>query len=130
AGQGRNEDAALRLLCLPYAGGAADIFRSWANVFPPTIEVCPIQLPGRGGRLLEPPFTNLSLLVETLTSELLPYLDKPFALFGHSMGAIIVFELARQLRSKKINEPLHLFVSAWRAPQIPRRERPSFDLPE
>jgi medium-chain acyl-[acyl-carrier-protein] hydrolase len=129
-GQGRNENAALRLFCLPYAGGATDIFRPWSNLLPSNIEVCPIQLPGRGGRLLEPPFTNLSLLVEALTSELRPYLDRPFALFGHSMGAIIVFELARQLRSKQINEPLHLFVSGWRAPQIPRREQPSFDLPE
>jgi surfactin synthase thioesterase subunit len=128
--QGRTDGVALRLFCLPYAGGGANIFRSWSNLLPSLIEVCPIQLPGRGGRWLESPFTNVSLLAQAIARELVPYLDKPFALFGHSMGAIIGFELAHQLRNEQIIEPVHLFVSGCRAPQIPSSEQPSFDLPE
>ena len=128
---GNHDDrAALRLFCCPYAGSASDIFRSWSGILPPSIHVCPIQLPGRGGRLLEPPFRNLLLLVQTLTRELSSYLQKPFALFGHSMGAAISFELARQLRNEYGVEPMHLFVAGFRAPQLPRQEKPSFDLPQ
>jgi surfactin synthase thioesterase subunit len=128
--QGQNNQASLRLFCCPYAGGASDIFRSWSASLSSNIEVCPLQLPGRGGRLLEAPCRSLSFLVEVLTRELLPYLKKPFALFGHSMGAAISFELARQLRNEYGIEPVHLFVSGFRAPQLPRRETPSFDLPQ
>jgi medium-chain acyl-[acyl-carrier-protein] hydrolase len=127
---GRNDDATLRLFCCPYAGGATDVFRSWSTRLPANIAVCPVQLPGRGGRLLEPPYRSLLLLVEVLARELSPYLKKPFALFGHSMGAAISFELAHQLRNQYGVEPLHLFVSGFRAPHLPRREVPSFDLPE
>src|SRR5215216_2107106 len=106
-----NEGAALRLFCCPYAGGASDIFRNWSATLPSHVDVCPVQLPGRGGRLLEAQYRSLSLLVEVLTGELLPYFKNPFALFGHSMGAAISFELARKLRNEYGIEPLHLFVS-------------------
>src|SRR5208337_878151 len=88
----------LRLFCFPYAGAGALIFRNWSDALPRDIEVCPIQLPGRGTRLTEPPFTKLSCLVEALTRALIPLLDRPFAFFGHSLGALIGFELARQIR--------------------------------
>jgi medium-chain acyl-[acyl-carrier-protein] hydrolase len=125
-----DERAALRLICFPYAGGDVDIFRAWSKALSPAVEVCPVQLPGRGRRFFEDPFTNLTQLVQILTRELQPYLDKPFALFGHSMGAIMSFELARALRNERLAEPVHLFVSGWRAPHIPSRERPSYDLPQ
>jgi medium-chain acyl-[acyl-carrier-protein] hydrolase len=97
---------------------------------PADVEVCPIQFPGRGTRLTEPPFSQLSQLVEALTETLLPLLDKPFALFGHSLGSLVIFELARRLRAIHQLRPLRLFVSAGPAPQIPHRGTPIHGLPE
>ncbi len=125
-----NPQAALRLFCFPYAGGNAQIYRQWAAALPATVEVCPVQLPGRGNRLQEAPFTKLTDVVQYVTAAIAPYLDKPLAFFGHSMGALISFELARSLRRTHNVEPVHLFVSGRRAPQIPRT-RPAIDqLPE
>lgn len=116
-----NPHAYFRLFCFPYAGGSASIFRTWSDNLPSYIEVCPIQLPGREDRLKEAPFTHISPLVQTLTQVLRPYLSIPFAFFGHSMGALISFELARQLRAQQEPSPVHLFISGRRAPQIPDR---------
>ncbi|MDM9383687.1 beta-ketoacyl synthase N-terminal-like domain-containing protein [Chlorogloeopsis sp. ULAP01] len=113
-----NPKAHLRLFCFPYAGAGASIFSAWAKELTPEIEVCPIQLPGRENRLQEAPFTGLSRLIQTLVPLLNPYLDIPFALFGHSLGALIAFELARELRRRNLPSPLVLFVSGSRAPQI------------
>jgi medium-chain acyl-[acyl-carrier-protein] hydrolase len=114
-----NPHARLRLFCLPYAGSGPHIFRGWSGGLPKDIEVCPIQLPGRGGRIKEPPFTRLLPLVQAIAQGLLPLLDRPFAFFGHSMGALIGFELARQLRGESGIEPVRLFVASRRAPQLP-----------
>lgn len=117
-----NQQAKLRLFCLPYAGGSASSFRTWSNNLPLTVEVCAIELPGRGTQIRSVPFSQLEPLVQAIAQVLLPYLDKPFAFFGHSMGAIVSFELARVLRRQYEREPLHLFVSGRRAPQIPSSE--------
>jgi len=126
----RNAQASLRLFCFPYAGGRASLFRTWSDQLPTTVQVCPIQLPGRGSHTRQPPFTQISPLVEALAEALLPHLDQPFALFGHSMGAIISFELARQLRRERRPEPVHLFVSGARAPQVSDRDPPIYNLPD
>jgi medium-chain acyl-[acyl-carrier-protein] hydrolase len=125
-----NAQARLRLFCFPYAGSGASIFRTWSDGLPADVEVCPVQFPGRGTRLAETPFTQLSPLVQTLAQAMVPLLDKPFAFFGHSLGALVGFELARQLRRQSGVQPVRLFVSADRAPQIPRRDRPIHALPE
>ena len=122
--------ARLRLFCFPYAGGGASIFRTWSEILPPQIEVCPVQLPGRESRLLEAPFSQLFLLIEPLAQALLPYLYMPCAFFGHSMGALISFELAHYLRQQYDLSPVHLFVSARRAPQLIARDAPIHHLPE
>lgn len=122
--------ARLRLFCFPYAGGNASIFRTWSDGMPADVEVCPVQLPGRGSRLMEPPFTQLSTLIHALAQAVSPLLDKPFALFGHSLGALVSFELARHLRRQYGLHPVRLFVSAGRAPQIPHRDPPMHSLPE
>lgn len=114
-----NPQAYLRLFCLPYAGGAASIYREWSLLLPQTIEVWPIQLPGRESRIRESSINRVTPLVEAITSALIPYLDKPFAIWGHSMGALLAFEVVRQLRRENHKEPVHLFVSAHRAPQRP-----------
>jgi medium-chain acyl-[acyl-carrier-protein] hydrolase len=120
----------LRLFCFPYAGGGATIFRSWPDELASSVEVCAIQLPGRGARMTEKPFIRMSALVSALTDALLPLFDKPFAFFGHSMGAWICFELARRLQREHAIEPLHLFVSGAGAPHVPSRELPLHALPE
>ena len=125
-----NPQARLRLFCFPYAGTGASIFRTWSDDLPADVEVCPIQFPGRGTRLMETPFTQLSPLIEALAQALGPLLDKPFAFFGHSLGALVGFELTRQLRRQSGVQPVRLFVSADRAPQIPHRDRPIHALPE
>jgi medium-chain acyl-[acyl-carrier-protein] hydrolase len=87
-----NPQAPLRLFCFPYAGGNTLSYRQWSTHLL-NLEVILIQLPGRERRLSEPPFTDLNTLVETLATEILPYDDRPFAFFGHSMGGLIAFEL-------------------------------------
>ena len=125
-----NSQARLRLFCFPYAGSGASIFRTWPDALPADVEVCPVQFPGRGTRLMETPFTQLTPLVQALTQALAPLLDKPFAFFGHSLGALVSFELARQLRRQSGVQPVHMFVSADCAPQIPQRNSPIHALPE
>lgn len=125
-----NPKASLRLFCFPYAGGAASIFRNWADHLPADFEVCPVQLPGRGPRMREASFVRVPHLITALCRELLPYLDKPFVFFGHSLGALISFELARKLSQDYQLEPLHLFVSGRRAPQLPDTSPTTYDLPD
>ena len=125
-----DSQARLRLFCFPYAGGGTSVFYSWPQYLLPEVEVCPVQLPGRELKLNEPPINRLSPLVETLAQVLLPYLNMPFAFFGHSMGGLISFELARQLRKERKPCPVHLFVSAYRAPQLPDPDPPIHQLPE
>ncbi len=117
-----------RLFCFPYAGGAASIYRTWHQYLPPEIELCAVQLPGRENRIKEAPFTNVTQLVQTLIPHLLPALDKPFALFGHSMGSLIAYELAQQLQIGR-HMPTHLIVSGRRAPILPDPAPPLHTLP-
>ncbi len=111
-----NPHARLRLFCFPYAGGGASVYRLWTDALAPDIEVCAIQLPGRERRFKEAPFTNLSLLLQPLSEAIQAYLDKPFAFFGYSMGALISFELASRLNSQQALR--HLFVAARRAAHL------------
>lgn len=108
----------LRLFCFAYAGGSGWIFRPWAKQLPTNIEIAAIELPGRGKRLADSPITSLPLLIEALGPQLLPYLDIPFAFFGHSLGALIAFELCRWLRQTVQLVPAHFYVSAARAPHL------------
>lgn len=126
----KNTRARYRLFCFPYSGGSASIFVPWARALPASIEVWPIQLPGRGARLSEPPFTQMNALVQALFQAILPYLDKPFIFFGHSMGALLSFELARYLRRHAGLLPVHLIASGHRAPQVPDPDPPIHNLPE
>lgn len=120
----------LRLFCFPYAGGGTNIYRSWATKLPPQVDVCPAQLPGRGHRIREASYTNVPALTKTLVEAIRPFLNYPFAFFGHSMGAILAFELARELRRTSNPQPVHLFASGRSAPQMPRLKEKTFDLPE
>jgi len=112
-----NRRASVRLFCFPYAGGGDSIFHSWQQSLPDTIEVCPVQLPGRNSRITEPPCKEMNQLIRLAGQALAPYLDKPFALFGHSMGALISFEIARYTRREYNAQPVHLFASGHSSPQ-------------
>jgi medium-chain acyl-[acyl-carrier-protein] hydrolase len=122
--------ARLRLFCIAHAGGGASAFRGWADVLPAEVEVCPVQLPGRENRFTEAPFDRLEPLVETLAEAVQPLLSLPFALFGHSNGALIGFELARLLRARGLAGPVHLFASGRRAPDLPQETAPIHQLSE
>jgi medium-chain acyl-[acyl-carrier-protein] hydrolase len=125
-----NPRADLRLFCFPYAGGRAAIFRTWPEGLPENVELFAVELPGRGKRVREEPVTLMQPLVRAIAEAVGPRLDKPFCFFGHSMGAVTSFELARLLRRQRGPEPLHLFVSGSPAPQVPDAHPRTFDLPE
>jgi medium-chain acyl-[acyl-carrier-protein] hydrolase len=120
--------ARLRLLLLPHAGGAASTFRGWADALPAEVEVCPVQLPGRENRMAERAFTSVPPLVEALAAALERWRDLPYAVFGHSNGALIGFELARLVRRTGTPGPVHLFASGRRAPDVPARHPPVWTL--
>jgi medium-chain acyl-[acyl-carrier-protein] hydrolase len=100
------------------------------NSLPAGIEVCPVQLPGRGTRLSELPYTRLMPLVEATAQALLPHLDRTFALFGHSLGALLSYELAQTLRKKYSLNPARIIVSGHGGPHIPDHHPPLHRLPE
>jgi len=114
----------LRLFCFPHAGGGAALYYTWRRDLPAEIGVCPIHLPGRENRIDDAPFADLPTLIAALADALLPALDLPFSFFGHSMGSLVGFELARELRRRSAPLPVHLFVAARRAPQVPETAAP------
>ncbi|UZW58376.1 thioesterase II family protein [Lysobacter enzymogenes] len=116
-----NPAAKLRLFCFHHAGGSGQFFHAWPARLGAQVEVAAIQLPGRGPRLTEPYARDLLPLSRILARELSSYLDRPFAFFGHSLGALLCFETARSLRRENRPQPSHLFLSAAEAPH--RRER-------
>ena len=116
-----NPAATLRLICFHHAGGGASAYRPWLNELPAGIELCAVQLPGREARLREAPFTRLSDLVPVATEAIQPVLDLPFVLFGHSLGAMVAFEVARALAQRGGPQPARLVLSGRRAPTRPER---------
>lgn len=123
-------NSSMRLFCFPYAGGSGAIFRGWQSAFPASVDVCPIQLPGRGSRMREPMMKRVDVVVRALKEALKPYMDRPFAFFGYSMGAIIAFELARTLRRELCPQPVQLFIAARRSPDLLVPEDRDYDLPD
>jgi medium-chain acyl-[acyl-carrier-protein] hydrolase len=111
--------ARVRLFCLPHAGAGATAYRAWASGLPPHIGACPIQPPGRETRLRERPFESVGPLVAELADELTGMLDRPYAVLGHSVGALVAFELLREIRARGGSAPVHLFVAGRPAPQLP-----------
>lgn len=109
----------LRLFCFPYAGGGGSVFRTWSELLPAGVDLWAAQLPGRESRVGEPALRRLDPLVEALYEAILPRLDLPYAFFGHSMGALVAFELTRRLRRAGAPQPSRLLLAAFRAPQLP-----------
>ncbi|MEU7861008.1 alpha/beta fold hydrolase [Nonomuraea sp. NPDC049141] len=123
------DEPRLRLFCAPHAGGGAAVYRTWARLLAPEIEVVAIRLPGREIRFQETPYTRVDQLVPELVRGIAPLLDRPYAWFGHSMGALIAFEACRWIRHLGLSEPSGLVVSGRSAPDLPMRERPVHGVP-
>jgi len=110
----------LRLFCFHPAAAGASLFRLWGKYLPSNIEVCAIQLPGRETRIKEPLITKWDDLLPPLIQALKPLIiEYPFVFFGHSLGALISFEVVRKLRKEKLSIPQYIFVSGRRPPHIP-----------
>lgn len=122
-------NARLRLFIFPYAGAGPAVFREWPQHLPSDVEALVLQLPGRGSRFDESPYTRLAPLVEDMAAGIRAYLEAPLVFFGHSMGAVLAFELARYLRGRSIS-PLQLHVSAYPTPRLSNQRPPIHGLPD
>ncbi len=111
-------EAKIKLLCFAFAGGGPGSYSEWADNLSSSFEVAAIHLPGRGSRLDEPAYTRISETVADLIPEILPYLDRPFALFGHCVGAMLMYEVAKHLSSQHDLHAVHLFASGAAAPDL------------
>ncbi|TDT28132.1 medium-chain acyl-[acyl-carrier-protein] hydrolase [Streptomyces sp. BK208] len=119
AGQSDPATAPLRLVCFPYAGGTVSAFRGWQQRLGDDVAVVPVQPPGRGLRLRETPYDRMAPLAEAVADALTEHrLAHDYALFGHSMGALLAYEVACVLRRRGLEPPRHLFVSGSRAPHL------------
>lgn len=119
----------IKLFCFPYAGGSEAIFTRWEQYIAPSIQLVPVELPGRSRRILDEPFRDKQQAV----SELLQLLKKDiyhsrYALFGHSMGAMLCYELAQRIQAAGLPSPAHIFFSGRRAPHVARHEATPYHL--
>lgn len=116
-------DSLVSLACFPFAGGSAGYFRPFQALLGPKIEVLAVQYPGRQDRRGTPAIEDISILAEQITDALSPWLARPLAFFGHSMGSVVGFEVARRLAQRGRRLPLVLFASGRRAPSRHRIEQ-------
>src|SRR5689334_10708959 len=119
-------DARVRLLCIPHAGGGPAFFARWIAELSPAAEVCLVHLPGRESRFGEPPVDDLDHIAARVATEANELNDRPLALFGHSMGAVLAYEVAQRL----LAEPVHLFASGSPPPHHPYADPPIAGLPD
>ena len=111
------KDPHVRIFCFPYAGGSTFIFRSWAHALPSTVEIMAVRLPGHDSRIRELAITEWSPLLEEVEQFISEYLDVPFVLFGHSLGASIAYELAHRIQQSPARRMLkHLIISGRHCP--------------
>jgi surfactin synthase thioesterase subunit len=124
------DDALVRLICLPYAGGGSAVFHRWRSALPPRVDLVPLCLPGHDGRLAESPRTDLCGLARELVDDLVSALDRAYVLLGHSLGAWITFELARELRRRNLPQPELLIVAGARPPHFDLPRSPLYQMPD
>ncbi len=115
---GMSHPDGLRLFCLPYSGASAMVYSRWRRKLPAWLQLRPLELPGRGMRMSEPLQRDLKQLAFQLADEIKAELDGPYALFGHSLGGLLAFELAHALRARGLAAPLALFTSATAGPAL------------
>jgi medium-chain acyl-[acyl-carrier-protein] hydrolase len=125
-----NPSAETRLFLFPYAGGGPAAFGKWFAERPNSIERWVVHYPGRGSRYHEPPINNIPSLVGALSKAIQPFLDRALVFFGHSLGALVAYELVRHLRQCGLPQPKILFVSACSAPHLLDPHPPIHALPD
>ena len=118
-----------RLFCFPYAGGSPTVFFSWVDKLPDDTELILAQFPGRGARFSEMPHNQMGSLIADLLMEAQLFTEMPFALFGHSLGGLVAYELTYQLKLAGYQLPDFIVASACRAPHLPRGGKSIYDLP-
>jgi medium-chain acyl-[acyl-carrier-protein] hydrolase len=118
----------LRIICFPGAGAGGAAFRDWWDWPDTDIEICSVQLPGRESRIHEPPISTFPELTPVIAASLQPWIGQPYIFLGHSLGAWIAFEVARELRRLSRPGPRHLFVAAAAAPHLPWPHPPIREL--
>lgn len=116
---GSRPEAKIRIYCLSYAGGGASIYYTWNNFFSTNVEICPVQLPGREERLNESPIKDFETLIAVLLPMVAKTIDRPYAIYGHSLGACLGYELARRLLVQYHLPPVCYFGGAHRSPCVP-----------
>jgi medium-chain acyl-[acyl-carrier-protein] hydrolase len=119
-----------RLFCIPFAGGGAGAFRWWGSRLPAEIELAVLQLPGRDSRLREAPLDRVEDIVAAALPAVTSASDLPYAIFGHSMGALVAYELTLALEASSVRPPDRLFVSARRSPEEEDDQPPVHHLPD
>ncbi|MGC9498420.1 thioesterase II family protein [Streptomyces sp. WG7] len=117
-----SDESPIRLVCLPHAGGSAPFYFPMSQSLAPAVDVLSVQYPGRQDRRDEPGITDIGVYADRLTAELVPWLDRPLALFGHSMGAVLAFEVTRRLERDHGVSPVRIFASGRRSPSSFRHE--------
>src|SRR4051812_16149446 len=113
--------AATRLICFPYAGGNAALYSTWPDGLPEWVDIAAVALPGRGARFDEPPSSDFSSLVSEVAGAIAEVEAPCLALFGHSLGALLAYEVARELQARHGVEPNLLVISGRQAPGLPSR---------
>ncbi|MBY0596366.1 MULTISPECIES: thioesterase II family protein [Bacillus] len=114
----------MKLFCLPYAGSSSTIFSSWKRFLDKSLELVALELPGHGTRMAEPLLHDVLTVVEDLYLQVQPHLsyDEEFAIFGHSMGSLLAYELQRKIKDEKKKEPVHVFFSGRFPPHIAEKK--------
>ncbi|OZV77429.1 thioesterase [Micromonospora echinospora] len=112
----RDSPCEVQLVCLHHAGGSAGMYRHWPQLLAPSIETIGVQLPGRADRFHEPPYTRMMPLVDDLVEVLRPLLDRPYAIYGVSMGSRVMWTLTHVLRDRNLPMPVRLYTACDPAP--------------
>ncbi|MER7562552.1 thioesterase II family protein [Streptomyces sp. NPDC048523] len=110
-------------MCFAHAGGSAAAFRSWPGLLPDDVELLAVQYPGRHDRFTEPCVDSMEPMADAVATALTPFLDRPMAFFGHSLGAAVAYEATLRLERSHHTPPAHLFVSGRPAPSRPRQSK-------
>lgn len=112
----------INLYCLPFAGGSKYSYKDYVSAAPDFINVVPIELPGRGSRYKEPLLTDAAGMVDDVYGQIKDMLGTPYAIYGHSMGAVLGYLLARRILEEGMNPPEHLFLTGCRGPSVQRKD--------
>ncbi|MBK3493953.1 thioesterase [Viridibacillus sp. YIM B01967] len=120
----------IKLFCIPYAGGSAVVYSKWKKLLNSLIELKEVELPGRGYRIEESLLDNMNEMVENIFREIKDEIKPPYVLFGHSMGALIAYELFKKIKKEGYPAPVHMFISGKKGPQVELENSKCYNLPE